>query len=144
MTAVRTVLDVLSNNYCPDLTIPLSQKMLGIIQREVTKLAQSRKDVFQKELTQMSETIKVFAQASGQTASNTSAQPLLTQYVQTIQKTFPGALSLADSNKDLTVHLLDMLDFNNLEQSALKSEKMGLTKDTLVSEINHRLITNVI
>lgn len=85
----------------------------------------------------------MFAQASGQTISS-SQQPLVTQYIQSIQKTYPGAFSASDSSKDITVHLLDMLDFNNLEQSALKSEKMGLTKDMLIGEINQRMMTNVI
>lgn len=128
-----------SYNYCPELTGALGQKLLTVIQKELQKVATTNKQPFQKEMTALVDTIKIFAQNSS--PSNVHQ---LSCYVKTLQKLHPYAFSASDSGKDLLIHVLELLEFNNFESSCLKGEKITMSKAELLSEIESRLLTNLI
>jgi hypothetical protein len=48
VNAVRHVLELANHNYCPELTLPLSQKLLTIVQQNLQRLMTNRKEPFQK------------------------------------------------------------------------------------------------
>jgi hypothetical protein len=75
-----------------------------------------KKEPFQREMLALADTIKLFSQG----ASPTSQTPYLTSYIQLLQKQHPAAFSTNDPSKDMLIHVLELLEFNNLETSCLK------------------------